>query len=260
MLARRAPPPSNPVVPSPRLHPAAAALAAVLLAACGADSLTGPGPRRSARQPAPGHTPVLFAHGWNSNAAAWTTMTGRFRADGWKVSELATFPYNTGQSNAVTAQLIAGKVDSIRLATGAARVSIVTHSMGALSARYYVRDLGSDGKVDDARVSLGGPNHGTATAYACLQTSCREKYPSSSFLTALNATDETWGAPRYATWRSPCDEVINPRSSTALADAANIQTSCLSHSQLRESAAVYRQVRDSVDRPATTRVVAARGG
>jgi triacylglycerol lipase len=186
-------------------------------------------------------------------------MVGRFRADGWKASELATFSYNTGQSNAVTAQLIAGKVDSIRLATGAERVSIVTHSMGALSARYYVRSLGGDGKVD-ALVSLGGPNHGTSTAYACLQTSCREMYPNSSFLTALNATDETWGAPRYATWWSPCDEVINPQSSTALADAANTQTTCMSHGQLRESAAVYAQVRDWVNRPATAGVVAAFGG
>src|SRR5688572_20817266 len=95
-----------------------------------------------------------------------------------------------------TAAIIGRKVDSIRKATGHPTVQIVTHSMGALSARYYVRNLGGDGKVD-AVVSLGGPNHGTNTAVFCFQTACREMLPGSSFLTALNATDETWGTPRY---------------------------------------------------------------
>ena len=39
----------------------------------------------------------------------------------------------------------------------------------------------------------------------------------STFLKSLNATDETPGLPRYATWWSPCDEVINPDSSVPLA-------------------------------------------
>jgi triacylglycerol lipase len=129
--------------------------------------------------------------------------------------------------------------------------------MGALSARYYVRTLGGGGKVD-ALVSLGGPNHGTKTAYACFQTSCREMYPGSGYLAALNADTEVWGTPRYATWWSPCDEVVNPQKSTVLSGAANTQTACLTHGQLRESAAVYRQVRDLVNRPAAAAVLAVR--
>jgi triacylglycerol lipase len=223
-----------------------------LLAACG--SITDPagpadGTRLARKRPRPAHTPILFVHGWNASASTWTTMIGRFKKDGWTSAELASFSYNTSQSNATTAAIIQTKVDSILTATGAPRVEIVTHSMGALSARYYVRNLSGDGKVD-ALVSLGGPNHGTNTAFACLQTSCREMYPSSSFLTALNATDETWGTPRYATWWSPCDEVINPRSSTLLDGATNTQTACMAHSQLHENATVYAQVRDWVNQPA----------
>jgi triacylglycerol lipase len=234
---------------------AALPLAALsLLAACG--SITDPsGSPRLARRPKPAHTPVLFVHGWNASASTWTTMIGRFKRDGWSSAELANFSYNSSQSNATTAAIIGQKVDSILAATGAARVEIVTHSMGALSARYYVRNLGGDGKVD-ALVSLGGPNHGTNTALLCLQTACREMYPNSTFLSALNATDETWGTPRYATWWSPCDEVINPRSSTALLDAVNTQTACVSHSQLHEDAGVYAQVRDWVSQPVATVLVA----
>lgn len=101
------------------------------------------------------------------------------------------------------------KVDEILAATGASKVDIITHSMGGLSSRWYAKFLGGDAKIDEW-VSLGGPNHGTDTAYLCNQTSCKEMRPGSAFLADLNAGDETPGAPRYGTWRSPCDTIINP--------------------------------------------------
>ncbi len=227
-----------------------AAVALTVLAACG--SITDPvDPLAKRTPPPPAHPIILFVHGWNANATTWTTMVGRFKADGWQSSELSAFSYDFSKSNATTAALIAGKVDSIRAKTGVAQVTIISHSMGALSARYYVRNLGGDGKVA-ALITLGGTNHGTNTAVFCLQTSCREMIPGSSFLTALNATDESWGLPRYATWWSPCDEVINPRDSALLSGGAeNYQTACIQHSQLHEDATVYGSVRDWVKQPAT---------
>lgn len=138
-------------------------------------------------------------------------------------------------------------MDSILLATGATKVDVITHSMGGLSSRYYAKNLGGDARID-AWVSLGGPNHGTTTAYGCVQTSCVEMRPGSTFLKNLNATDETPGAPRYATWWSACDAVIEPDNSTPLAGATNTQTACLSHSALYSDATVYAQVRDWVHR------------
>src|SRR4029078_6537087 len=119
----------------------------------------------------------------------------------WATSELVNWSYNYRQSNVTTAEQIKAKVDSMRLASGATKVDIITHSMGALSARYYIRTLGGDGKVD-ALITLGGANPGTNTAFFCADTSCIEMRPSSSFLTALNSGDESWGTPRYATWWS----------------------------------------------------------
>jgi triacylglycerol lipase len=190
---------------------------------------------------------ILFVHGFNSSASIWSTMISRFKKDGWTASELASFSYNTAVSNATTAAVIKQKVDSIRGATGGAPVTIVGHSMGTLSARYYVRNLGGEAAVS-AIVSLAGANHGTSTAFFCAfsAVSCQEMMPGSPFLTALNATDETFGTPRYATWWSPCDEVINPRDSALLAGALNTQTACIAHSQLHQDAAVYAEVRDWV--------------
>jgi triacylglycerol lipase len=201
-------------------------------------------------KPVPLHNPILFVHGWNASSSTWSTMVSRFKADGWTSAELVNWSYNFRQSNATTASQIEQKVDSMLRVTGATKVDIVTHSMGALSARYYVRNLSGDGKVD-ALVTLGGANHGTATANLCFDTSCFEMRPNSTFINALNADDETWGTPRYATWWSDCDEVISPHSSALLAGATNTQTACISHSQLHEDAGVYRQVRDWVNAPAT---------
>jgi triacylglycerol lipase len=189
--------------------------------------------------------PILFVHGWNSSASTWNTVVSRFRADGWTVAETNTWSYNTSQSNATTAQQLSTKVDQILAATGASKVDLISHSMGGLSTRYYVKNLGGAAKVDDF-VSLAGPNHGTDTAYFCSQTSCVQMRPGSSFLNALNAGDETPGAVHYGTWWSPCDEVINPDTSTILSGATNTQTACLSHSGVKESATVYSQVREFV--------------
>lgn len=207
-----------------------------------------PPPRTTTTTTAPPpatHDPILFVHGWNSNSTTWTTMIGRFQADGWTSAELNNWSYTYSQSNVTTASQISTKVDQILAATGASKVDIVTHSMGGLSSRYFVKFLAGDARVDEW-VSLGGPNHGTDTAYFCFDTSCGEMRPGSSFLTNLNAGDESPGAVNYRTWMSPCDTVINPDSSVAVSGAVNTQTACLSHGDLHEDATVYAQVRDFV--------------
>ena len=221
----------------------AASLAAVT--ACSTDSLTGPGTSKTVLVAA--RNPIVFVHGWNSSGATWTTMIGRFKADGYTDLEVFNWSYNTAQSNAVTAQQLSGLVDSILAVTGASKVDLVTHSMGALSARYYMKNLTGATKVDDF-VSLAGPNHGTNSALFCFQTSCLEMRPNSSFLNALNKKDETPGRIiSYGTWWSSCDEVINPQTSTILKGATNTQTSCLRHSDLHQNATVYGQVKAWVE-------------
>ncbi|MGW0395399.1 esterase/lipase family protein [Streptomyces sp. NPDC003042] len=196
----------------------------------------------AAAAPAPGPDPIVFVHGWNADGSAWNTMAGRFGADGWPAGHLDQWTYDTDQSNVTTASQLAQEIDRVLAATGATQVDVVTHSMGALSSRYYTKNLEAGSKVD-AWVSLGGPNHGTDLAYWCGGASCLEMRPGSGFLNALNSDDETPGSPRYATWRSPCDNVVNPDSSVVLAGAANHETACIGHAELRTSAAVYGEVK-----------------
>jgi triacylglycerol lipase len=194
----------------------------------------------------PTSNPVLFVHGYTGDGSNWNTMAGRFQNDGWPSSHLDQWTYDWHQSNATTAQQLSAEVDRLLSATGATKVDIVSHSMGGLSSRYFLKNLGGGDKVD-AWVSLGGPNHGTDSANSCFDTSCTEMRIGSSFLASLNSGDETPGAPRYATWWSPCDTVINPDSSVALSGAANTKTACLSHTGLLSDATVYAQVRDMIN-------------
>jgi len=190
--------------------------------------------------------PILFVHGYTSNAATWNTVVSRFQADGWEANRLFAYTFSSTQSNATIAQAVAQRVNEIKAATGAAKVDIITHSMGGLSSRYYIKNLGGAANVDDW-VSLAGPNHGTTWAYGCFFFSpCNQMIPGSSFLNQLNSGDETPGAVNYGTWWSNCDELINPDTSTILSGATNTNVGCLSHSAVKDSAAVYAQYRDFV--------------
>jgi triacylglycerol lipase len=189
--------------------------------------------------------PILFVHGFASSGSTWNTMIGRFQADGYTSAELGNWSYNTAQSNATTASQLAARVNEVRSATGAERIDVITHSMGALSSRHYLKNLGGTAFVDDW-VSLGGPSHGTPTAALCsFLASCREMTPGSSFLNALNSGDETPGEVNYGTWRSPCDLVV-PGSSPSLSGATNTVTGCVAHTGLPSNATVYGQVREFV--------------
>jgi len=208
------------------------------------------GPLRAPAPPAAAatHEPILFVHGYLSDGGIWNTMVARFKADGWASNRLYAISYDYSQSNVTTAYQIRDKVNQIRAETGAAKVDIISHSMGGLSSRYYLKFLGGTAYVDEW-VSLAGPNHGTLISILCAgltPASCLEMLQGSSLLNQLNSGDETPGAVRYGTWWSPCDEVINPDTSTILSGATNKMNFCVFHIQETQSFLVYGQVKNFV--------------
>lgn len=191
--------------------------------------------------------PILFVHGWSESSSVWKTMIANFEKDGYAKSELSAYSYNSNTSNKTLAETeVKSRVEALKKATGATKVDIIAHSMGSLNTRWYVKFVsGGEANVDDW-VSLGGPNHGTTTANLCFSAACVEMRVGSTFLSELNAGDETPGAVSYGTWWSPCDEIINPDSSVALSGATNTETACISHSALMSDKTVYEQVREFV--------------
>ncbi|GAA2815297.1 esterase/lipase family protein [Saccharopolyspora taberi] len=189
--------------------------------------------------------PVIFVHGWNGGAWNWNDMVSDFKAAGYADDRLIAWDYDHTQSNKTTAEELSTLVGETLAATGAEKVDIITHSMGGLNSRWYLKFLGGTAKVDDW-VSIGGPNHGTEVAGLCFDTSCEEMRVGSEFLGRLNEGDETPDGTNYGTWWSTCDGVINPADSTVVDGASNTRTGCINHLALLTDDGVSQQVRDFV--------------
>lgn len=148
---------------------------------------------------------------------------------------------------------LSAKVDQVLAETGASKVDLVSLSMGGLTARYYLKNLGGTAKVDTL-VQVVPPNHGTnranlAKILSCAGiVACDQMAIGSTFLTALNAGDETPGAVAYSTIRTDWDEVVVPIDSAKLDGAENIkvQDQCLLHFVEHQGAALDGVVADGV--------------
>jgi hypothetical protein len=110
--------------------------------------------------------PIVFIHGCppppftNEDArATFGEMRERFAAAGYPDTHLQSILFSiTCGSNLSYAQEIADLVEQVLAQTGAAKVDLVAHSMGALASRLYLK-RGGDAFVRDY-VSLAGTNHG----------------------------------------------------------------------------------------------------
>ena len=194
--------------------------------------------------------PVLLVHGFNGSSHGWHALVASLEAKGYRASEIDAIDYDSDVSNVDTAHLIAREADALRARTGATRIDVVSHSMGAISSRYYLERLGGSAHVD-AWVSLAGVNEGTVWAYGCyVLAPCREMVPTSSVLGQLNDHFHPTGTTRYGAWWSPCDDAIIPRTNAELAGAQNVETSCLGHSAVRDDPRVLAQVVHFLGEPA----------
>ncbi len=141
--------------------------------------------------------PVLLVHGFQGSASGWGAMTRYLRDHGYRPAEIDAIDYDSDASNIETARRIAREAAALRARTGASRIDVVSHSMGAISSRYFVERLGGAAHVD-AWVSLAGVNEGTVWAYGCyLIAPCREMVPTSSVLQRLNDSFRPTATTRY---------------------------------------------------------------
>ncbi len=186
--------------------------------------------------------PVLLVHGFRGSSSGWQALEASLRAQGYRDSEFAAIDYADDASNVDVAHEIAQAADALRARTGASHIDVVSHSMGAISSRYWLERLGGASHVD-AWVSLAGVNEGTVWAYGCyVLAPCREMVPTSSVLERLNDGFRSSGPIRYGAWWSPCDEAIVPHANAELPGAHNVETACLGHTEMRTDPQVLAQV------------------
>jgi triacylglycerol lipase len=129
-------------------------LTAVLPAGAATGTTTPDATTRAARSATLVHEPVLLVHGFNGSGAGWHAMVASLEAAGW-LDEIDAMSYDSTRSNVDVGHRIAREVAALRARTGAARIDVVSHSMGAISSRWYLEHLGGAAVVD-AWASLGG--------------------------------------------------------------------------------------------------------
>ncbi|MCP9619525.1 alpha/beta fold hydrolase [Nocardia otitidiscaviarum] len=113
--------------------------------------------------------PVVLLHGLGNETVTWQTLSPLLARSGYCVF---TTTYGTGALGPAVGALapversaaeIGAFIDRVRTATGAARVDVVGHSMGAAVPFFYMHHL--DGASTIARlIGLGGPFHGTTVS------------------------------------------------------------------------------------------------
>jgi triacylglycerol lipase len=109
----------------------------------------------------------------------------------------------------VLAQQVDAAVEQLRKETGAARVDVVGHSMGALVLRYWLQRLGGR---DKARryVSLAGPHRGVVAGLVTQRAAGQEMKLGSPFLADLARDPDPFGAVQTFDFYTPYDAVIVP--------------------------------------------------
>ncbi|HEX6874708.1 MAG TPA: alpha/beta fold hydrolase [Nocardioidaceae bacterium] len=159
--------------------------------------------------------PAVMVHGtFGDRSSLLDALSSSLKADGYCVFSLDYGDRATGPIEDSAAEL-AGFVDQVLTATGAARVEMVGHSQGGMMPRYYIKYLGGDGRVEDL-VGLSPSNHGTTVADAfgtpgC--AACEQQMAGSAFLQDLNNPDETPGDVDYTQVVTRYDEVVVPYTS-----------------------------------------------
>ena len=220
---------------------------AVLLGCTPAPGASPPGQAaRAPRRPAP----VVIVPGWElgcqTRRTDWDHWIDALVARGLPRHHVRVAFYDTCQPNLVTAEMIGGVVDELLASTGARKVNLIAHSMGAITSRWCVSFGACAGKVDQV-VTLAGANHGTIWADLCwLQfwaSSCADMAQDSPMLQALNE-DETPDDVGWETWVSVCELAILPRESAFLEGAVNhdLTTECVDHSGWKRHEPTIRAV------------------
>lgn len=150
--------------------------------------------------------PVLLVPGFLGPSPLLYPLAVFLRLHGRQAELLHNFPAFDGV--VPLAERIDAQVAQLRERTGAAKVDLVCHSMGGLSARYYARHL--DGAPAIRRlVTIATPHRGTRWAWCPLNQSMRDMKPESRFIAELETETPIPGV-QCLNIRASWDQIVWP--------------------------------------------------
>lgn len=159
--------------------------------------------------------PVLLVHGWSDSYKMpwWDEIENKLVKNGIdkdkiKKVNLGSFGLTIGSPKKY-ARKVRKEALSLYNETGS-NISVIGHSMGGLTSRYFIEFLGGE-KIVDNLFTLGTPHQGTKQAYLGLfSKGGRQMRPSSKFIKKLNKNGLSEKVNYIALW-STKDFLISPK-------------------------------------------------
>ena len=131
-----------------------------------------------------GETVTILLHGLFDNQASWFWFKLKLKRAG--IKNVVSLNFSSWHNEEVLTEILAKKIDEIRLQVGINQVNLVGHSMGGIIARNYVQLRGGAEKVTKL-ICLGSPHYGSKLATFTFAPLGKTLIPGSDFLKRLNA-------------------------------------------------------------------------
>lgn len=181
---------------------------------------------------------LLLVHGYMCNRAVWTPLLASGVLDDANAATVNLEPI-FGDIEGY-AEVLAAAVQRLREQSGAARITLVCHSMGGLAARCYLRKFGSAGV--ERVITVCTPHHGTVFGHIGIGRNARQMATGSRFLRALADGELPELRARFECVASADDNLIVPRSSPLLQGARQHVLEGMGHLAMLEDERVWALV------------------
>ncbi|QKT07095.1 lipase [Gordonia sp. X0973] len=166
-----------------------------ILAVLGSAAVATTGVGAATATPAPPTTRVVVIPGQTVGTMPFGPMKQNLESRGYPTT-LLNLP---GENLRAEAAVVARTVDGIRRQHPGDKIALVTESIGGITGRVYLKEMGGTSKVA-TYIAIGTAQYGSPVS--CAQPIARENCPGSPFLKKLNAGDDTPGPTKYFSIRS----------------------------------------------------------
>lgn len=169
--------------------------------------------------------PVLLVHGYGCNSGYWSQLARHFDAIGIRYRGIDLEPMFGSIDDFVP--LVAQAVKDLCRDTGSQQVLLLTHSMGGLVARAYMRAHGTNGV--NRVITLGTPHQGTHLASFGPGANAVQMRPGSAWLQALAASEDSARRASIISIYTLHDNIVAPQDSPALPGARLLALAGIGH-------------------------------